>query len=126
SDYWKSEDENKLGIEFVLEYRKSEFFWRFIVVEDKAFFPAEDSTEHFFKEHEWGFGVNAQGNILEYKVEHPVWRIYPLEDRFELNVDFGILYGEKWSFLNHQIPFNIMVAEGSPVKLFSVKKIKMK
>ncbi|MGB1217645.1 MAG: DUF2071 domain-containing protein, partial [Saprospiraceae bacterium] len=33
SDHWKIEDENKLGIESVLEYRKSEFFWRFIVVE---------------------------------------------------------------------------------------------
>ncbi|MGK0389042.1 MAG: hypothetical protein ACI94Y_001776 [Maribacter sp.] len=91
--------------------------WKFIA-ENTPYTPAEGSTEHFFKEHEWGFGTNHKGQLMHYQVEHPVWRIYPLEKRFGLKVDFGVLYGENWSFLNLQIPYNIMVAEGSPIKVF--------
>lgn len=91
--------------------------WKFIA-NHTPYTPSSDSTEHFFKEHEWGFGTNHKGQTMNYKVEHPVWRIYPLEDRFKLNVDFGLIYGGQWSFLNLQIPYNIMVAEGSPIKVF--------
>ncbi len=121
SDNWR-EEENKIGIEFALHYKKNDFYWKFIMV-DEPYLPAADSTEHFFKEQEWGFGVGAKGDVIEYRVEHPEWRIYPLEDRFELEVDFGTLYGEQWSFLNHQIPYNIMVAEGSPIKVFPARKL---
>jgi len=58
---------------------------------------------------------------MHYRVEHPVWKIYPLEERFQLKVDFGSIYGEQWSFLNLQIPYNVMVAEGSKIKVFPGK-----
>lgn len=90
--------------------------------ENKPYFPKENSTEAFFKEHEWGFGTDAQGKRTEYKVEHPIWKIYPLKKRFELNVDFGQIYGEQWEILTGQIPYNVLVAEGSPIKVFPKKK----
>ena len=79
--------------------------------------PENDSTEAFFKEHEWGFGVNHQGELTTYRVEHPAWKIHPLTRRFQFIWDFGSLYGEKWSFLNNQIPYNIMLAEGSEISV---------
>lgn len=96
--------------------------WKFIA-KNKPFMPPANSTEHFFKEHEWGFGTNHKGQTMFYRVEHPHWRTYPLEERFELKVDFGMIYGDKWSFLNHQIPYNIMVAEGSDIKVFPGKPL---
>ena len=93
------------------------------IAEDKPYFPPEDSTEFFFKEHEWGFGTSHQQKLLQYRVEHPIWRIYPLETRFDLDIDFGLVYGKKWSFLNTQIPFNIMLAEGSGVKVFMGEEV---
>ncbi len=104
-------------IKHQLYYGGQEHSWKFFC-SNTTKLPTEDSTEHFFKEHEWGFGVNHKGKLMEYKVEHPIWNIYPLTKRFELKVDFGLLYGEQWSFLNQQIPYNITIAEGSPIKVF--------
>ncbi len=113
----ESEENNRFIIEHGMEYGGLEHHWRFIPT-DEPFLPDENSTEHFFKEHEWGYGVDKRGRLLRYRVEHPVWKVYPLTERFELKVDFGILYGEQWSFLNHLIPYNILVAEGSAIKVF--------
>ncbi len=109
--------EEQKTIQHQIKYGGLEHSFQFIV-DTKAYFPDENSTEHFFKEHEWGFGTNHKGQLMHYKVEHPFWKIYPIQERFDLKVDFGVLYGEQWSFLNGQIPYNIMVAEGSPIKVF--------
>ncbi|MEY4926347.1 MAG: hypothetical protein RI894_783 [Bacteroidota bacterium] len=79
--------------------------------------PPPDSSETFFKEQEWGFGVNHQGELTTYRVKHPEWRIHPLTRGFQFLWDFGSLYGEKWAFLNNQIPYNILLAEGSEVSV---------
>jgi uncharacterized protein YqjF (DUF2071 family) len=88
------------------------------VLDNKPYFPKEDTTEHFFKEHEWGFGQSKSGKISMYRVEHPVWRVYPLKTRFELDIHFDKLYGENWAVLNGKLPYNILVAEGSEIKVF--------
>ncbi len=86
--------------------------------ENKPFIPASDSTEHFFKEHEWGFGKNKCKKTVCYRVEHPVWEVYPVT-KFENTFDFETLYGKKWKSLNYEKPYNILYAKGSPVKVFS-------
>lgn len=110
--------------EWMLQYRLKaggmEHSWTFYA-DNEPYIPAEDSTDHFFKEHEWGFGRDKKGQLTHYRVEHPTWRVYPLSRRFELNVDFGAMYGEVWSFLNSLIPYHIMVAEGSPIQVFPEK-----
>lgn len=78
---------------------------------------AEDTAEHFFKEHEWGFGRTRAGQTLVYRVEHPVWESYPVDD-YEIDVDFGRLYGPAWSFLNDATPEHVVFAEGSPIKVY--------
>ncbi|MFK7947010.1 MAG: YqjF family protein [Saprospiraceae bacterium] len=110
-------EEDKLTINHWLKKGRIEHDLKF-VVENKPYFPSEDSTEHFFKEHEWGFGQSKAGKLTVYKVEHPVWRIYPLKTRFEMDIHFDKLYGENWAILNGKLPYNIMVAEGSPIKVF--------
>lgn len=117
------EQKNKnLEIEHQLTYKGMPHQFK-IVVEDTPYFPEEDSTENFFKEHSWGFGLNKKGQLTEYKVEHPVWKIYPLKERFQINIQFGQLYGKQWEVLNGQIPYNVMVAEGSAIKVFPGKKV---
>ncbi len=86
--------------------------------EDKTYLPAEDSTEHFFKEHSWGYGVSKKGDTLVYRVDHPVWDIYPVI-KWEHNFDFGKIYGSKWEFLNSAEPYSVVLAEGSAVKVYS-------
>ena len=110
-------NEHKLTIQHLFVKDKIEHELKFIV-ENEPYFPSEDSTEHFFKEHEWGFGTTKSGKLTMYRVEHPKWRIYPLKTRFELDVHFDKLYGENWNILNGKLPYNILVAEGSPIKVF--------
>lgn len=116
-------EEEQLVITHWLKKGRIEHDLKF-VVENKPYFPSEDSTEHFFKEHEWGFGQSKNGKLTVYKVEHPIWRIYPLKTRFELDIHFDKLYGENWEVLNGKLPYNILVAEGSPIKVFPNAVIK--
>lgn len=86
--------------------------------ENNPYMPGEASTEHFFKEHEWGFGTNRAGQPLMYRVEHPFWDVYPITN-FEHNFDFAAVYGKKWESLNNQEPYNITFAKGSAIKVYS-------
>ena len=79
--------------------------------------PGSDTLEHFLKEQEWGFGTTRSGQRGVYRVEHPLWGVYP-DTRFDLDVDFGLLYGERWAFLDRATPISKIVAEGSPIKVF--------
>jgi uncharacterized protein YqjF (DUF2071 family) len=90
--------------------------------DNKPFMPPQSSTEHFFKEHEWGFGSTRGGIPLVYRVEHPFWNVFPVKE-FRNNFDFGRVYGDNWSFLNDQEPYNITFAEGSKVKVFGSKRL---
>ncbi len=99
-------------------YYKGKKFEISVEGENNPYLPSKDSLEHFFKEHEWGFGKSKKEKTLIYRVEHPFWEIYPVKN-YSLNFDFGIIYGKKWGFLNSQHPFNITLAAGSAVNVFS-------
>ena len=115
-------EEEQLHIEHFFNYGEREHRIKFIA-ENSPFFPDSDGIESFFKEHEWGFGTDHQGRLSRYKVEHPVWKIYPLKKRFTLDVDFGLIYGNDWKFLNNRIPYSVVLAEGSHIKVFPGKII---
>lgn len=76
--------------------------------------PTADSTEHWFKEHEWGFGRSRSGRTVVYRVEHPVWRVHA-QPQIEVNVDYAKLYGPRWAMLNARKPAHHVLAEGSAV-----------
>jgi uncharacterized protein YqjF (DUF2071 family) len=81
--------------------------------------PESDSIEHFFKEHEWGFGRDGDGELVVYRVEHPVWACWTTSpDDLELDVDFGELYGDPWSELDRRQPFHVAFAVGSEISVW--------
>jgi uncharacterized protein YqjF (DUF2071 family) len=81
--------------------------------------PESDSIEHFFKEHEWGFGRDGDGELVVYRVEHPVWACWTTSpDDLELDVDFGELYGDPWSELDRRQPFHVAFAVGSEITVW--------
>jgi hypothetical protein len=79
--------------------------------------PAADSTEHWFKEHSWGFGTSRRGRLIRYEVNHPEWDVYPVQD-FEASVDWATLYGRQWGFLQHTPPRSVVLAVGSAVSVY--------
>lgn len=110
------DNQTKINALHTFRYQKQAFDIE-TTAQNQPFFPPETSTEHYFKEHAWGFGTNHAGKTLAYRVEHPIWRIYPFES-FRLAMDFGKIYGEKWAFLSEIQPTYQVFAEGSAVKVY--------
>ena len=81
---------------------------------------AAGSEEEFITEHYWGYTRLTHNSTSQYQVEHPRWRIYPVND-YEIKVRFGDLYGQEFNSLNDAQPDSVMLAEGSEVaiKLFN-------
>src|SRR5207244_11285079 len=79
--------------------------------------PASDSTEHWFKEHSWGFGTSRRGKLIRYEVNHPEWDVYPVRE-FTADVDWETLYGPQWGVMNGSHPASVVLAAGSEVAVF--------
>ena len=82
-----------------------------------ALLPPEHSVEHFFKEHQWGYGVTRGGRLLRYEVRHPFWQVYPLLS-YRLELDWASVYGPEWALLARAQPYSAVLAAGSPVQVF--------
>jgi len=82
---------------------------------------AVGSEEEFITEHYWGYTKVGLNKTSEYGVEHPRWQAYGIKD-YEIDVDFGINYGDDFSFLNQAKPDSVMLAEGSEIRVLKGKK----
>jgi uncharacterized protein YqjF (DUF2071 family) len=82
-----------------------------------TFQPPEDSPEHFFKEHHWGFGVSRSGRTLRYAVSHPVWSVHPVRD-YHIDVAWAEVYGPEWAFLGQVSPAFTALAVGSQIAVY--------
>lgn len=85
--------------------------------------PAPDSIEHFLKEHYWGFDRARSGKGFRYRVEHPIWRTYPVEEA-DVTIDPGALLGSPWRDLDWPAALHsIIFAEGSPVTVYTAEHL---
>jgi uncharacterized protein YqjF (DUF2071 family) len=76
--------------------------------------PPADSEETFITEHYWGYVRQRDGQTVEYRVEHPQWRVSAaLEARFECDV--AALYGAPFAGFLSVSPASAFLADGSPV-----------
>jgi uncharacterized protein YqjF (DUF2071 family) len=82
-----------------------------------SFLPGEDTNEHFFKEHRWGFGTTRRGRTLRYEVMHPAWEVFPVRD-YHIDFDAAVAYGPEWEFLGKAAPYSTVFAVGSVVQVF--------
>jgi hypothetical protein len=78
--------------------------------------PDENSVEHFFKEHELGYGRTRGGELVTYRVEHPRWQVLP-DPQVKLEWNFAQIYGAEWSMLDGARPYAVTVALGSEVSV---------
>ncbi|MDX9751208.1 MAG: DUF2071 domain-containing protein [Flavobacteriales bacterium] len=70
--------------------------------------------EEFIAEHYWGYTRRGPQRTMAYGVEHPPWAVYPVRGH-TVDVDFGLLYGDRFATLGRQRPASVLLAEGSPV-----------
>ena len=78
--------------------------------------PAPDSLETFIVDHHWGYTRTPDGGCVEYQVERPPWRVYPVES-FEMRVD-----GEL-PLPIPAAPDSVIFAEGSEVAVSFGRRI---
>jgi uncharacterized protein YqjF (DUF2071 family) len=107
---------DSLSVEYHLTWADRQHTIR-VVGNLPAFRPADDSVEHFFKEHHWGFGRTAGGKTLRYQVTHDVWDVYPVRS-FEIDLDWAAVYGPEWGILKEQTPHSTVFAVGSPIAVY--------
>jgi uncharacterized protein YqjF (DUF2071 family) len=87
-----------------------------VVAERERFVPGRETPEHFFKEHQWGFGRRKNGALLRYEVNHTEWAVHRVK-RYTLAWNWAAIYGEEWGFLEGADPVNVMLAAGSEVSV---------
>ena len=102
--------------------KSAEYSWRFggrqnrlkLTTRGEAQPLAEGSEAEFITEHYWGYNAQPDGSTLEYRVEHPRWRVYAVADA-ELDCDVAGLYGEQFRESLIRQPSSAFLAEGSAV-----------
>jgi len=110
--------------------RSVEYRWRcknewqsFSVTANKGLSEIALGTEaEFITEHYWGYARYSDTKTNEYEVRHPKWAQYKVKS-FNIAVDFGLTYGERFTFLNSQEPVSVMLAEGSDISVEGKKVI---
>jgi len=83
----------------------------------ESFEPAPGSLEEFITEHYWGYVIQRDGACVEYKVEHPRWRIHRPNGAM-LDCDAAQLYGPQFSASLGALPASAFLAEGSAVTIY--------
>lgn len=83
-------------------------------VRGSAYLPDETSEESFFTEHYWGYVRQRNGATLEYRVEHPRWRVWRSSDA-EFDCDVAALYGDEFATYLSGPPRSAFLAQGSVV-----------
>jgi len=111
--------------ERIVEYRwRCKNNWQsFAVTANKSLSEITAGSEaEFITEHYWGYARYNASKTNEYEVRHPKWAQYKVKD-FKITVDFGLVYGTTFEFLNSQQPVSVMLAEGSDISVEGKKVI---
>lgn len=90
--------------------------------EGKPKLPDDGTEEQFIAEHYWGYSRQRDGGCVEYRVEHPSWRVWTGREA-KFAGDMEELYGRELAEVVNQPPASAFLAEGSPVTVFRGKKI---
>lgn len=83
---------------------------------------APGSEEEFITEHYWGYTRQRDGGTIEYRVEHPGWRVWQSE-RATLTGNVKELYGPAFAGILTRPPDSAFLAEGSAVTVFRPTRI---
>ena len=84
--------------------------------------PSEDSVEQFITEHYWGYAAQPRGGCMEYRVEHPSWRVWQVRQ--------SLFQGDTEKFCGNKIaavlpgkPESAFLADGSAVRVMRGQRL---
>ncbi|HVD98671.1 MAG TPA: DUF2071 domain-containing protein [Cytophagaceae bacterium] len=113
--------EGNLNVGYYFQYKN---FWNKFTVKAKDTPISFHSglVEDFITEHYWGYNKYSEHITMEYEVEHPSWKVYPVLD-FNIHMRFKELYGEPFASVLQSRPLSILMAEGSEILVRSGSKL---
>ena len=76
----------------------------------------EGSEAEFITEHYWGYTKQRDGSTVEYRVEHPRWRVWPATTSRVFG-DLAAVYGEEFARALAQPATSAFIADGSAVSV---------
>jgi len=79
--------------------------------------PQEGSHEQFITQHYWGYAKGKKGGCIEYRVEHPPWRVWQASEA-SFEGDTEELYGRQLASILKQAPCSAFLAEGSKIVVY--------
>ncbi|MCY1063137.1 DUF2071 domain-containing protein [Nannocystis sp. RBIL2] len=80
------------------------------------------SEAEFIAEHYWGYVAGPGRPTIEYRVEHPPWRVWAGVEP-QLDVDVAALYGREFAPALAGAPRSAFLAEGSPVTVYHGRRL---
>jgi uncharacterized protein YqjF (DUF2071 family) len=83
---------------------------------------APGTEEEFITEHYWGYVAQRTGAALEYRVEHPRWRVWRAA-RATLDCDVARCYGEQFSTALEAEPTSAFLADGSAITVYRGERL---
>jgi len=85
-------------------------------------YAAEGSLEQFITEHYWGYSAQRDGGCVEYHVSHVPWRVWrSTTATVEGNAES--LYGAEIGRVLRRSPDSAFIADGSPVLVFTGRRV---
>ena len=112
---------SELSVEYAWASKTSRNRIRLIAKQPPAL-PLSGSQEQFITEHYWGYAVQNDGGCIEYQVQHPPWRVWPVADAiFEGNMED--LYGRELNAALAGKPASAFLAEGSAVSVHRGRRL---
>lgn len=76
------------------------------------------SAEEFLTWQLRGYTKISDNRTSRITVRHPLWNLYPVKN-FDIDLDFGKIYGDAFTFLKYQNPDSVFIAEGSSVAIMA-------
>jgi hypothetical protein len=108
---------------FRYEWKKNNVWHSISVKTGKELIPIEINSEaEFISEHYYGYTISPRKKTVEYEVKHPKWDQYQVID-YTVNVDFEMVYGKEFAFLQNLKPDSCFVAKGSKISIEGKKII---
>jgi len=80
------------------------------------------SEEEFITEHYWGYTAQRDGGTVEYRVEHPSWRVWPVRAA-RLTGNVAPLYGADVAAAIAGPPDSAFLADGSPIAVLAPARL---
>lgn len=119
-----SRSENETSKNFQYAWKKDSKWNSIVMNTDKNAIPIELNSEaEFITEHYFGYTRFNKNKTIEYEVTHPRWYQLQVIDA-TIDVDFKLIYGSDFAFLQKLQPESTFFALGSKITIEGKKIIK--